>query len=124
VEYTGGLTFRGFTVDPNSSDIVYAMGETSDPIIGQGTWGDGTGGVVYKTTDGGEHWVEIWEGGMPSSLARYMWIDPRNTDVLYVSTGIFDRGAVGEGDPDTDPDPFGGLGILNHRRRADLAFSE
>jgi photosystem II stability/assembly factor-like uncharacterized protein len=108
----GGLTFRGFTIDPRSSDIVYAMAETSDPIIGSAVWGAGTGGAVYKTTDGGENWTQIWDGGIPSSLARYMWIDPRNPDVLYVSTGIFDRGAVGESNPDTDPDPFGGLGIL------------
>jgi photosystem II stability/assembly factor-like uncharacterized protein len=108
----GGLTFRGFTVDPRGSDIVYAMAETSDPIIGAAVWGAGTGGAVFKTTDGGEHWTEIWDGGIPSSLARYTWIDPRDPDVLYVSTGIFDRGAIGEGDPNTDPDPFGGLGIL------------
>ena len=113
IEYEGGLTFRGFTVDPHNSDIVYAMGETSDPIIGFAIWGAGTGGVVYKTEDGGENWKKIWDGGIPSSLARYMCIDPRNTDVLYVSTGIFDRGAVGEAaDPLTADDPFGGLGIL------------
>jgi hypothetical protein len=41
-----------------------------------------------------------------------MWINPQNPDILYVSTGIFDRGAVGEGDLATDVDPFGGLGIL------------
>ncbi|NDJ76495.1 MAG: hypothetical protein GYB65_09565 [Chloroflexi bacterium] len=112
IDYAGGLTFRGFTVDPRTSDIVYAMGETAEPVTGYGLWGSGTGGVVFRTTDGGENWVKIWDGGIPSSLARYMWIDPRNPDVLYVSTGIFDRGAVGEGNPDTDPDPFGGLGIL------------
>ena len=112
IDYGGGLSFRGFTVDPRTSDIVYAMAETSDPITGHGVWGSGTGGAVFKTTDSGEHWVNIWDGGMPSSLARYMWIDPRDPDILYVSTGIFDRGAVDEGDPDTDPDPFGGLGIL------------
>lgn len=105
------LTFRGFTVDPRSSDVVYAMGETtSEAGGGPGVWGAGTGGVVYKTVDGGDHWEVLWGGGMPSSLARYMWIDPRDPDVLYVSTGLFDRGAVGEGDPETDP--LGGIGIL------------
>ena len=112
IDYDGGLSFRGFTVDPRTSDIVYAMAETSDPLTGHGVWGSGTGGAVFKTTDGGEHWINIWDVGMPSSLARYLWIDPRDPDILYVSTGIFDRGAVGEGNPDTDPDPFGGLGIL------------
>lgn len=105
------LTFRGFTVDLRSSDIVYAMGETtSEAGGGPAVWGAGTGGIVYKTVDGGEHWEVLWDGGMPSSLARYMWTDPRDPDVLYVSTGLFDRGAVGEGDPETDP--LGGIGIL------------
>ena len=107
------LTFRGFTVDPESSDIVFAMGEIGNTIEGgSGVWGTAIGGHVYKTSDGGDNWTLIWDGGIPSSLARYMWINPENTDILYVSTGIFDRGAVNEGDPETDPDPYGGLGIL------------
>jgi uncharacterized protein (TIGR03382 family) len=102
-----GLSFRGFTVDPRSSSIVYAMAET----IQQGN--EQHGGMVYKTTDGGDNWQVIWDGGYPSSLARYMWINPQDADILYVSTGIFDRGAVGEApDWETNPDPFGGLGIL------------
>ena len=104
------LSFRGFTVDPNNSDIVYAMGELQEPD--NNVWGLKVGGVIYKTSDGGEHWTRIWHGAIPSSLARYMWINPENTDILYVSTGIFDRGAVGETDPETNPDPFGGLGVL------------
>jgi photosystem II stability/assembly factor-like uncharacterized protein len=105
------LSFRGFTVDPRSSDIVYAMGETNDESLGgPKPWEGGAGGVVYRTTDAGENWVKIWDGGMPSSLARYLWIDPRDPDVLYVSTGIFDRSSVGENV--SKDDPFGGLGIL------------
>jgi len=105
------LTFRGFTVDPRSSDIVYAMGElTSEALGGPSTWKGGTGGVVFRTTDAGETWQEIWNGGMPSAVARYLWINPEDPDVLYVSTGIFDRGAVG--DTESEDDPFGGLGVL------------
>ena len=106
------LSFRGFTVHPSTSAVVYAMAETTDVALGgESIWSNGIGGVVYKTTDGGAHWDVIWEGAMPSSLARYMWIDARAAeDVLYVSTGIFDRGAVGQGDPETDP--LGGLGVL------------
>jgi len=70
IDYAGGLTFRGLTVDPNSSDIVYAMGETSDPLTGFAVWGNGTGGVVFKTRDSGQNWEKIWDGGMPSSLCR------------------------------------------------------
>jgi len=103
------LSFRGFTVHPHTSDIVYAMGELQKP--GNNVWGQNVGGVIYKTIDGGNHWTRIWHGAIPSSLARYMWINPDNPDVLYVSTGIFDRGAVGEKE-ESDPDPFGGLGVL------------
>jgi len=106
-----GLTFRGFTIDPLSSDIVYAMGElTSEALGGPAIWGNGTGGVIFRTADAGRSWEKIWDGGIPSSLTRYMWIDPSNSQKLYVSTGIFDRGAAGEGDPATDP--LGGLGVL------------
>ena len=99
------LSFRGFTIDPRSSDIVYAMGETTrnDPNP------DETGGQIYKTTDGGETWKLIWDGGMPSALTRYLWTDPRDPDRLYVSTGIFDRPAVPN---DTIPDLYDGLGVL------------
>ena len=106
------LTFRGFTVDPRTSDIVYAMGEISSP----GWTPDGgeriglemdmTQGVVYRTTDGGRNWTLIWRG---DNLARYCWIDPRDPNVLYVSTGIFDREAA---NTDVDAGFPGGVGIL------------
>ena len=44
-----------------------------------------TRGVVYKTIDGGKNWKAIWRG---ENLVRYVWINPRDTDVLYISTGI------------------------------------
>ena len=106
------LSFRGFTVDPRSSDIVYAMGETTLETIDDPTGlRQQVGGVIYKTTDGGESWELLWYGGVHSSLTRYMWIDPRDPDVLYVSTGIFDRFAVGG----RLPQIFsweGGLGVI------------
>jgi photosystem II stability/assembly factor-like uncharacterized protein len=105
-----GISFRGFTVDPRSSDIVYAAAE-----VGSVAWAgeqrtgkafDLTKGVVYKTTDGGEHWGAIWSG---DNLARYIWIDPTDPDILYVSTGIFDREAANS---DTAAGIAGGVGVL------------
>ncbi|MFH1919214.1 MAG: hypothetical protein ABIP48_04905 [Planctomycetota bacterium] len=61
-------------------------------------------GAVYKTTNGGRHWQKIWEG---DNLARYVLINPLNPDVIYVSTGIFDRQAA-----NSYSDPPGGVGIL------------
>ncbi len=90
-----GITFRGFTVDPRTSDIVYCAAEIHSSVwageVRTGREFDMTQGVVYKTTDGGGHWKAIWRG---DNLARYVWIDPRDPDVIYVSTGIFDREAA------------------------------
>jgi photosystem II stability/assembly factor-like uncharacterized protein len=105
-----GITFRGFTVDPRSSDIVYAAAEVSSWVWSgeerSGREFDMTQGVVYKTTDGGQNWTAVWRG---DNLARYVWIDPRDPDVLYVSTGIFDREAA-----NSIPDSriSGGVGVV------------
>jgi photosystem II stability/assembly factor-like uncharacterized protein len=112
IDIEQGISFRGFTVDPRSSDIVYAQAEisswawTPDHTERLGREFDLTQGAVYKTTDGGENWHEIWRG---DDLARYLWIDPRNPDVLYVSTGIFDREAA---NTDVAAGRPGGVGIL------------
>jgi hypothetical protein len=51
------LSLRGFTVDPSSSDIVYAAGEVAswewNGALLNGVEFDRTKGVVYKTTNGG-----------------------------------------------------------------------
>jgi len=106
-------TIRGFTVEPGNSDVVYLAGEISswewngEPLPGLGL--DMVKGFVYKTSDGGQHWERIWYG---DNLARYVWIHPQNHDLIYVSTGIFDREAANS-NPDV-PDP-GGVGILRSR---------
>lgn len=108
-----GLTIRGFTVEPGNSDVVYLGGEVSswdwngEMLSGVGF--DMTRGVVYKTTDGGQNWTRIWSG---DNLARYILIHPEDHNLLYVSTGIFDREAANS-NPDTK-DP-GGVGIVRSR---------
>ena len=109
-----GIAFRGFTIEPGNSDVVYAAAEIPSFVWSteevQGREFDLTRGVVYRTVDGGENWAEIWRG---DSLARYIWIDPRNHDVLYISTGIFDREAANS-DPDAPMTPAaaGGVGVV------------
>jgi len=106
----GGISVRGFTVHPSDSDTVYAAAE-----IGSTNWAgtyvggkefDKTMGVVWRTTNGGTTWTEIWRG---NNLARYVLLSPLNPDVIYISTGIFDREAA-DADPVLD-DP-GGVGIV------------
>jgi photosystem II stability/assembly factor-like uncharacterized protein len=105
-----GITFRGFTVDARSSDIVYAAAEISSWVWAgeerSGLEWDMTQGVVYKTIDGGQNWTPIWRG---DNLARYVWIDPRDPDIIYISTGIFDREAANSVPVSRMP---GGVGIV------------
>ncbi len=105
-----GITFRGFAVDPFDSDVVYAAAEISSFVwAGRNRHGrefDMTAGVVYKTTDAGQSWEPIWRG---DNLTRYVWIDPRDTKVIYVSTGIFDREAANS---DPKANVPGGVGVV------------
>ena len=109
-DFLEGVTFRGFNVDPRSSDIVYAAGEVGSPgWAGEDRPGrefDMVQGFVYKTTDGGQNWDLIWNG---NNLARYVWIDPRDPNVIYVSTGIFDREAANSVPDSRMP---GGVGVV------------
>jgi hypothetical protein len=113
-----GISFRGLTVDPRDSKVIYAAAEISSfAWAGREISGrefDLTKGVVYKTTDGGEHWTGIWRG---DNLARYIWINPRDPDVIYVSTGIFDREAANS---DPERNLPGGVGVVK-RWRTDVA---
>jgi len=105
-----GITFRGVTVEPGNSQVVYVAAEVASWIWNgserRGREFDMTRGVVYKTSDGGDVWEAVWRG---DNLARYVWIDPRDTDVVYVSTGIFDREAANS---DPDAGTPGGEGII------------
>jgi len=99
-----GLVFRGFTVQQNNSNVVYAQVEVRTPIDG---WEfNRTKGRVYKTLDGGDNWQIIWEG---DNLARYLIIAPDDPDSLYLSTGIFDREAYNS---DCQNSVAGGVGVL------------
>lgn len=107
-----GLHFRGFTVDPRSSDIVYAQAEVDCYVLRQDCLSValGTqGGRVYRTVDGGKNWQVIWEG---EALARYLWINPVDPQVMYVSTGIWDRNSLNLSREGEQAVRNSGLGIL------------
>jgi len=108
-----GITFRGFSVQPGDSNVVYAAAEISSwawagsPRNGRSF--DLTRGVVYKTTNGGQSWKAIWRG---DNLARYIWIHPQDPAILYISTGFFDREAANSDPNDSAKARPGGEGIL------------
>jgi len=89
------ITFRGFAIKPGDSNVVLAAAEIDAGLFGKEFARQK--GKIYKTTDGGSNWTCVWEGG---SLARVIIFDPVDPDILYASTGIFDREAynmIGEG---------------------------
>ncbi len=107
------LTIRGFSIEPGNSNVVYLAGEVASwewngtPLEGIGF--DLTKGAIYKTMDGGQNWSRIWYG---DNLARYIWIHPDDHNILYASTGIFDREAANSDPVALKP---GGVGILRSR---------
>lgn len=108
------LSTRGFTIEPGNSDVVYFAAEVSswewnNGLALPGLGLDMTKGVVYKTADAGQNWQRIWFG---DNLARYIWINSQDHNLLYVSTGIFDREAANSSATTSNP---GGLGILRSR---------
>lgn len=111
IKETEGISFRGIGIDPSDSNVVYAAAEltswtwTDDHEPRNGKSFDLVMGVVYRTVDAGENWTEIWRG---DNLARYVLIHPLDPNILYVSTGIFDREAANS---DLRRGVTGGVGI-------------
>ena len=82
------ITIRSFAVDPKDHNVVYAGAEIPTGI--DGVEFERVKGKIYKTVDGGKRWFMIWQGG---NLIRTIIIDPRDSNVVYAASGIFDREA-------------------------------
>jgi photosystem II stability/assembly factor-like uncharacterized protein len=98
------ITFRGIAVCPGNSDIVLAAAEVGTGVLGVEF--EKIKGVIYKTVDGGENWNPVWNG---NNLARVLIYNPVNPQIVYCSTGIFDREAY---DSDFETGKPGGVGML------------
>ena len=85
------ISFRNFGIHPYNSNIVFAGGEIMTGILGKEF--DKTKGKIYKTEDGGENWRCVWSG---DNLVRFVLFDPTNPNIMYASTGIFDREAYND----------------------------
>lgn len=102
------FVFRGFTVMPGNSNIVFAAGEIPSNPPDNGKEFDRVGGRVLRSDDGGQTWRSIWDG---PNLTRYVIVHPENHYVIFVSTGIFDREADNS-DCALESPMRGGVGIL------------
>jgi photosystem II stability/assembly factor-like uncharacterized protein len=80
------MEMRGITVDPFNSNLVYCGGNYLADEVTQKMRG-----FIYKTKDGGENWELLIE---PDALVRWIIVDPTDVNIIYASTGIFDRFAV------------------------------
>ena len=84
------MEFRGISFDPSDPDTIYCGGNyfANWTIENQG---NAQRGFIYKSVDAGETWNLLIE---PGALVRWIIVDPTNSNIIYASTGIFDRMAV------------------------------
>ena len=83
----------------NSSGRVTAL--AIDPRSNETVWAGAADGGVWKTTDGGGHWLPMTDS-QPTLSTGAIALDPANPDTVYVGTG--------EGN--LSGDSYGGAGIL------------
>jgi photosystem II stability/assembly factor-like uncharacterized protein len=108
VEASDRISFRGFAVHPQDSNTVIAAAQIQTKTLGRQF--ELSYGVFYKTTDGGLNWRRI-EGD--SSINRVVMYHPKQPQIVYCSTGIFDTEALNSDKSKVPPDP-GGAGILKN----------
>jgi len=94
-ENTGGSEVA---IDPSNPDVIYA----SLWEVRQGPWEDnnffnGTGGGLFKSTDGGNTWKQL-TNGLPKNLVQVdVAIAPSQPSRIYATVGTTERGAYGSG---------------------------
>jgi photosystem II stability/assembly factor-like uncharacterized protein len=78
-------------VDPSDSSVVYAtLWEAREGPWENAEW-NGTGGGVFKSTDGGQTWKQL-TGGLPTGIAQaYVAIAPSNPKRLLASVATKDK---------------------------------
>ncbi|MEJ2204700.1 MAG: glycoside hydrolase [Gemmatimonadota bacterium] len=87
-EYTSG---NDLVLDPSDPDIVYAtLWQQQQSFRESGAFG-GTGGGVYKSTDGGTTWREITDG-LPAVIEANLALAPSDPRVLYAVVAGTRRG--------------------------------
>jgi photosystem II stability/assembly factor-like uncharacterized protein len=90
-ENTGG---KDVDIDPSNPDVVYAtMWETRQGPWENAAWG-GTGGGIFKSTDGGTTWKQLTKG-LPDDLTEAeLAIAPSNPSRLYATVNAGGGGGI------------------------------
>jgi photosystem II stability/assembly factor-like uncharacterized protein len=116
-ENTGGSDVE---IDPSNPDVVYAsMWEVREGPWEDGNEVNGTGGGLFKSTDGGSTWQALTHG-LPQDLSQiYVAIAPSDSHRLYATVGqasgklgVYRSDDAGESweQITTDPRPSGRIG--------------
>src|SRR5207253_1537763 len=84
-ENTGGCDV---VIDPANPDIVYAaMWEARQGPWENAAWG-GTGGGIFKSTDGGDHWQPLTKGFAEPVTQANLAIAPSHTTRIYAAVAM------------------------------------
>ena len=116
-ENTGGSDVE---IDPSNPDVVYAsMWEVREGPWEDGNEFNGTGGGLFKSTDGGDNWHQL-SNGLPKDLSQiYVAIAPSDPRRLYATLatasgklGVYRSDDAGDSwsQSTTDPRPAGRIG--------------
>jgi photosystem II stability/assembly factor-like uncharacterized protein len=92
---TGGADIE---IDPNNSSVVYAsMWEETLAPWEDGNTEDGTGGGLFKSTDGGDTWKQLTKG-LPADVVHIQAaIAPSDSNRLYATLATKHEGGYGSG---------------------------
>ncbi len=79
-------------IDPNHPNIIYAgLWETRQGPWENGAW-SGTGGGLFKSTDGGDTWQQISGHGLPEGIVQVdVTISPANSNRIYATVAAGPR---------------------------------
>src|SRR5450759_3087056 len=93
-ENTGG---DDVTIDPHDPNIIFAtLWESREGPWENGAW-SGTGGGIYKSTDGGTTWKKLSKG-LPENLVQaHIAIAPSSSSIIYVAIGTTEPNDYGTG---------------------------
>jgi len=82
-------------IDPSNPDVIYAsMWEAREGPWEDGNEVNGTGGGLFKSTDGGNNWRQL-ANGLPKDLSQlYVAVAPTDSKRLYATVGSA-SGALG-----------------------------
>jgi photosystem II stability/assembly factor-like uncharacterized protein len=105
-EYTSGNDVR---IDPTDPNTVYAALWQQQQSFVEGAAFGGTGGGIFKSTDGGTTWQPLADG-LPPVIEANLAIAPGNSQVIYATVA---------GDTSTTHAPPGRTGVVNLYKSTD-----